>query len=259
MLTLDQIKSYYEEGLHRFPRFLLREYLQHKILEIVFNSEFATGLSFLGGTCLRIIHGNQRFSEDLDFDNLALSDKQFAEVAEIIRKGLEEEGYSVEIRTVMKGAWHCYIRFPRLLYDEGLTGHIGEKILIQLDTEPQEFDFEPERVILNKYDVFTTVLTTPLPLLMAQKCYAVMNRPRKEGRDFYDLAFLMARNITPDYNYLNAKLAITEPEKLRQVLLGTCSSINLKEMAADVEPFLFRPSDVGKVDRFDQLLKGYAF
>ncbi|MGI4871815.1 MAG: nucleotidyl transferase AbiEii/AbiGii toxin family protein [Janthinobacterium lividum] len=29
-------------------------------------------LLFPGGTCLRIVHGNQRFSEDLDFDNSGL-------------------------------------------------------------------------------------------------------------------------------------------------------------------------------------------
>ncbi len=62
MLTLPEIEKFYPESLRGYKRFLLREYLQHKVLQIVFNSEFADKLAFLGGTCLRIVHGNTRFS-----------------------------------------------------------------------------------------------------------------------------------------------------------------------------------------------------
>ena len=141
---------------------MLREYLQYKILEIVYASGYANFLCFLGGTCLRIVHGNQRFSEDLDFDNRGLKEEQFAEIADIIKKQLEREGYDIEIKLVMRGAWHCYIKFPSrltvgqgLLFGEGLSEHKEEKILIQIDTEPQFYNFEPERVILNKFEVFT--------------------------------------------------------------------------------------------------------
>jgi len=188
---------------------MLREYLQFKILEIVFESKYATDLCFLGGTCLRIVHGNRRFSEDLDFDNIKMKEDSFGEVASEIQKQLEREGYEVELKTVMKGAWHCHIKFPGLLFEEGLSGHREEKILIQLDTEPQHYGFKPERFILNRFEVFTTILTTPLPLLMAQKFYAVINRDRNKGRDFYDLVFLMSKDVTPDYNYLDQKLSVS--------------------------------------------------
>lgn len=207
MLTLREIQPFYPENLHRFPRFLLREYLQYKILEIIFESKYATHLCFLGGTCLRIVHGNKRFSEILDFDNIDLKEDAFQDIATEIEKQLEREGYEVELKTVMKGAWHCHIKFPGLLFEEGLSGYREEKIFIQLDTEPQHFDYEPERHILNKFDVFSTILTTPLPLLMAQKIYAIINRKRNKGRDFFDLVFLMSRDIKPNYNYLDAKLS----------------------------------------------------
>ena len=67
MLTLSEIEKVYPESLRGFKRFILREYLQHKLLQILFDSEYANELCFLGGTCLRIVHGNTRFSEDLDF------------------------------------------------------------------------------------------------------------------------------------------------------------------------------------------------
>jgi predicted nucleotidyltransferase component of viral defense system len=151
MLTLSEIRPYFSEELHHFPRFMLREYLQYKILEILFESSYATDLCFLGGTCLRIAHGNRRFSEDLDFDNISLEEQDFKKVAGEIQKGLRREGYEIELKTVMKRAWHCHIKFPGLLFEEGLTDHREEKILIQLDTEPQHFDYEPERFVLNRF------------------------------------------------------------------------------------------------------------
>ena len=73
MLTLSQITEQYAEALRPFKRNILREYLQYKILEIMFASEYATKLSFLGGTALRIVYGNTRFSADVDFDNFRLT------------------------------------------------------------------------------------------------------------------------------------------------------------------------------------------
>ncbi|MDR8389519.1 nucleotidyl transferase AbiEii/AbiGii toxin family protein [Aliifodinibius sp. S!AR15-10] len=241
MLPLSEIRPYYSEELHRFPRFMLREYLQYKILEILYESPFATDLCFLGGTCLRIVHGNRRFSEDLDFDNISLEEDAFKEVANEIQKGLEREGYEVELKTMMKGAWHCHIKFPGLLFDEGLSGHQEEKILIQLDTEPQHFDYDPEQFLLNRFEVFSTIWTTP-PLLMAQKLYAIINRDRNKGRDFYDLAFLMGRDIKPNYQYLEAKVSISDPESLKEAVLTKCQQLDMEAKAKDVEPFLFDAS-----------------
>ena len=255
MLSLREIRPYFPETLHRFPRFMIREYLQYKILEILYNSSFATDLCFLGGTCLRIVHGNRRFSEDLDFDNISLSENAFDSVAAHIQKELRREGYRAELKTVMKGAWHCYIRFPGLLFEEGLSGHKEEKILLQLDTEPQHFDYDPEKVILNRFDIFTTILSTPLTLLMAQKFYAIIHRKRNKGRDFYDIVFLLGKGIIPNYDYLNVKTGITNANQLKEVILSVCDKISMKEMADDVAPFLFKPKDTRKVLLFEEYKK----
>ena len=259
MLTLDEIQSFYPEILQRYPKFLLREYLQYKILEIIYESPYARDLCFLGGTCLRIVHGNQRFSEDLDFDNLSLSEDKFRSVAKHIEKELVREGFKTEMRTVMKGAWHCHVKFPGLLFDKGLSGHREEKILIQLDTEPQHFDFEPDRFVLNRFEVFTTIFTTPLSLLMAQKLYAIINRDKNKGRDFYDLVFLMSRNVQPNYEYLNEKISVSNANSLKNIVLEKCQQLNMEEMAKDVEPFLFKPTDRKKVVQFEDVVRQYAF
>lgn len=255
MLTLPEIEKFYPENLRSYKRFLLREYLQHKILQIIFESKYATKFIFLGGTCLRIVYGNNRFSEDLDFDNFRIEEAAFETVSKTIQKELSKEGYTVEMKTVYKGAYHCFIRFPELLFKEGLSGHLEEKILIQLDTEPQNFDFSPERFLLNRFDVFTEILITPKDMLLAQKFYAVLNRPRNKGRDFFDIVFLLSLTSKPDYDYLKLKLNISDSKELKERVLERCKELNMQQMAEDVAPFLFNPADAKKIIYFPEYLQ----
>ena len=131
----------------------------------------------------------------------------------IIKKKLEREGYEVDFRNVFKGAYHCHIKFPGLLFKEGLSGHKDERILIQLDTEPQHFKFKPEPFILNKFDVFTQIFITPLDILLSQKFFAICNRKQPKGRDFFDAVFLLGK-IKPNYDYLELKMDIKTPSCL---------------------------------------------
>lgn len=255
MLALAEIEKFYPENLRGYKRFILREYLQHKILQIIYESDFATHLSFLGGTCLRIVHGNNRFSEDLDFDNFQIEEATFQKVADLIEKELGKEGYTVEMKTIFRGAYHCHIRFPELLYREGLSGHLEEKILIQLDTEPQHFEFVPDRFLINRFDVFTQILITPKDLLLAQKFYAVLNRPRNKGRDFFDIVFLLSLINRPNYEYLKLKAGITNADRLKERVLQRCNEIDMEEMGRDVAPFLFNPRDVKKVTLFPDFIQ----
>ncbi|HWK06347.1 MAG TPA: nucleotidyl transferase AbiEii/AbiGii toxin family protein [Puia sp.] len=255
MLTLSEIEKNYPDNLKSYKPFILREYLQHKILQIIFDSKYAAYLSFLGGTCLRIVHGNTRFSEDLDFDNFSLKEDIFEDIATHIKNKLSQEGYTVEMKTVYRGAYHCYIRFPKLLYQEGLSGHLEEKILIQLDTEPQHFDFTPEKYILNRFDVFTQIFNTPLDILLAQKFYAILNRQRNKGRDFFDVVFILSKIDSPNYDYLNLKVNISNAKQLKERILEKCSQINMETMAKDVQPFLFNPADAKRVILFPDYIK----
>jgi predicted nucleotidyltransferase component of viral defense system len=254
MLSLKEIKAFYPESLHPYERFILREYLQYKILEIIFESPFSNKLAFLGGTCLRIIYGNTRFSGDLDFDNFQLSEEDFKGISGIVKVKLEKLGYEAEIRNLMKGAYHCYIRFPELLYQQGLSGHKDERILIQLDTEAHNFSFQPNKPILNKFDVFTQIFSTPEELLLAQKFYAIIKRKRNKGRDFFDVTCLLSRGIKPNYDYLNLKLGIQTSDELRKQTLEKCAILDMNEMAKDVEPFLFDRKETKKVLLFPELL-----
>src|SRR5680860_249655 len=191
MLSLANIEKYYPANEQPFKKSILREYLQYKILEIIFNSKISQSLAFLGGTTLRIVYNNNRFSEDLDFDNFGISEEDFTALAAEVKKGLELQGYEVEIKNVFKGAYRSYIRMPKVLFDNKMASMQEEKILIQLDTAPHDFEYVRDTKIINKFDVFTQIYTTPLDILLAQKFYAALNRPRTKGRDFFDIVFLL--------------------------------------------------------------------
>lgn len=257
-MSLPEIRSYYPEFLHSRGEFLLREYLQYKILELLFQSDYALKFAFLGGTCLRIVHNNQRFSEDLDFDNFNLTEKDFEAVSNIIRTGLERQGFEIEMRNVIRGAYHCYIRFPGLLYETGLSGHREAKILINLDTEPQGFEFEAESFFLNRFDVFTTIRVTPPDLLLSRKILTIMQRRRPKGRDFFDVVFLMGKT-QPNYAFLDWKIQLSTPEAVKGRLLTVCEKIDFQEMARDVEPFLFNSEDVRRVQLFPEYVRSASF
>jgi predicted nucleotidyltransferase component of viral defense system len=254
MLDLQQIKNEYSEPLQGYERAIVREYLQYKILQAIFESIQASQLSFLGGTALRIVHGNSRFSEDIDLDNFGLSWLEFGELAQSVKLFLELEGFLVETNLVAKDAFHCDLRFPELLFQQGLSPHQQEKILIQLDTVAQGYNYLPEVRILNKFDVFTEVRVTPLNILLSQKIFTAVKRKRPKGRDFYDITFLFSKT-QPDFGFLSQTMGITSPEGLRQELLLKIEDFDFDTLAGDVAPFLITKEQVKRVSKFREFWK----
>lgn len=259
MLSLKNIEQYYPDNQRPFKRNILREYLQYKILEIIFNSKYAQDLVFLGGTALRIVYNNSRFSEDLDFDNLRLTPEQFADLAsEVIKKGLELQGYEVEIKNVFKGAYRSYIRMPKVLFDNDMSDMQEENIMIQIDTVPHVFDYKKDTKILNKFDVFTQIFTTPIDILLSQKIYAALNRKRAKGRDFFDIVFLIPQT-KPNYEYLEVKLGIKNGVELKKVLIEKTADFDFDGLAKDIEPFLLNSEDSKKVKMFKKYVASIEF
>lgn len=98
MINLQQIFEQYPNSLRSHKESILKEYLQCKILYIIFESKCANKLSFLGGTALRILYNNARFSEDLDFDSFGIDLDEFTNLGEIIKENLEEKGLKLKLK-----------------------------------------------------------------------------------------------------------------------------------------------------------------
>jgi predicted nucleotidyltransferase component of viral defense system len=257
MLNLQQIIEQYPDQLRRYQTALLREYLQYKILQALFESQQASQLSFIGGTALRIVYGNDRFSEDIDLDNFNLSEQSFADMMNKVKRRLELEDFQVEISMTFSEAFHCYLRFPGLLYKQGLSPLQEHKILIQVDTVAQDYDYLAEIKILNKFDVFTEIRVTPEDLLLSQKIYSTVNRKRAKGRDFYDITFLFSK-AKPNFDFIHQKMGICSPEKLRTEFLRRIEDYDFEALAEDVAPFLISQTQVNRVRKFKEFWQQVA-
>lgn len=254
MLDLKQIESFYPENLRIHKRNLLREYLQYVILDVIYNSQYGSRLVFMGGTAIHMIHGNRRFSEDLDFDNKGLSRDDFEGLSQNVLRKLDLYGYSVEIQNRYREAFRCLVKFPGIFYQYDISSHPQEKLTIQIDSEPQNVDYKAERVFLNKFDIFLKINVVPPEMLLAQKILAILNRPRTIGRDFYDVIFLFSKT-NPDFNFLKEKMGLNEKIEIKEKLLLKCEKINFKKLTEDVKPFLFYPSEAEKIKLFPDFIR----
>jgi predicted nucleotidyltransferase component of viral defense system len=249
MLTIEQISKNFPLPLRqRNPRGMLVEYLQYELLDSLFKNPAAAELSFIGGTAIRILYDSPRFSEDLDFDNFGLSFSQFEELLKTACRDMEYKGFLVEYRVVEKGAWHCYIRFPKILHEAGLSPDVEQKILIRIDSEEKEKLYDQNKVYLNGFTVYRQLLAAPAAILLAQKMTAILYRKREKGRDIFDVSFLSGLTA-PDFGYIERLVGMDRPEFLRhfEERLG---NLDLNSMARDVEPFLFAPEQRERVATF---------
>jgi predicted nucleotidyltransferase component of viral defense system len=253
MLEMNQIQSYYPENQTVFKKNILREYLQYKILEIIYSSHYAVKMMFMGGTAIRIVHGHNRFSEDLDFDNFDLTTKDFENLTDTIKQQLSLEGYQVEIKNIFKQAFHCHISILEILFLNNISQHKEEKLVIRIDTEPQGITYEYDTFIINKFDVFTRILVVPVDILLSQKILAILKRRRALGRDFIDAIYLLGRT-KPNLDYLKQTANISGIEGLKRALIDRCETINMEDLARDVEPFLIYSTDLKKLALFREYI-----
>ena len=72
----DSMLSHYDLTTEQNKRNAIFEVNQQVILAGLYNAGFFESAAFYGGTCLRIFHGLQRFSEDMDF-SLLTQDEYF--------------------------------------------------------------------------------------------------------------------------------------------------------------------------------------
>ena len=262
MISFDEIKSFFAESLRRDPAYydyMLKEYFHYRMLDMIFSGEFATKLSFIGGTNLRILHHIQRFSEDLDFDSFDLSREEFMKLTDRVIDRLKQEGIHVEAEDKEKdhklAAFRRKIIFPGLLYELGFTGHREKKLLIKIESEPHHYKYEPIKPIIQKFNVFTQVFTPSPGILLSMKTGAVLERGK--GRDFYDFIFLSG--VTdPDFGYLEAKFGITNFSQLYDRILESSQATDFKLRSRDFEKLVFDEAETRKVLFFREYIQQKA-
>lgn len=236
MLSLNQILSYAKSK--QLNRNILTEYLQHELLDSLFQQKGSEYFSFIGGTAIRICWQGRRFSQDLDFDTIALND--FDRLLRQTTDQMRLKGFKLEFRLIHKGAYHCHIKFPQA------------KLLIKVDATTPKL-FVSTTHLVNKYGVFRTIKTAPPAVLLAKKLLTIQNRKRPKGRDLYDVTFLWGLS-EPDLSYIKK----TSGKSLNDLLAGIkkyVTTLNLNDLAKEVSPFLEDQSDLDRVRQFNSFLK----
>ena len=188
----------------------LREIMQDVALAGLNRSGFFEKAAFYGGTALRIFHGLDRYSEDLDFSLLA-ANKSFS--LEPFFEGMLQEfeavGMKVSVQEKAKTKtsnidsaflktetiWKELV-LEKMIPQLGLDLSPRIKIKIEVDTNPPlGFDTE-EKLLLRPYSFYVKCFT--LPHLFAGKMHALLFRQWKQrvkGRDWYDLEWYIKKGV----------------------------------------------------------------
>ncbi len=198
----------------------LREILQEIVLLGLSRAGFFDHALFYGGTALRILHGLDRFSEDLDFSLIAPNENfDLSVYADAVIEALHSFGFEVTIQmknteSNIKSAFLKGNTSQHLLNIEApddIVKTFGQgrlvKIKFEVDTQPP-LDFESEKKTLLVPSPFT-INTMTLPSLFAGKMHAILCRnwsTRPKGRDWYDLVWYIAHEYELDLGHLNARL-----------------------------------------------------
>lgn len=232
----------------------LKEISQEVILYALSEAGFFEHAAFLGGTCLRINHGLDRFSEDLDFSlKMANGEFKISDYLDEVIRVMNVYGYDIELSGSDKANDSVQSRF---LKDDSLKKLLNFKHKQDIRRKIQikfEVDINPPEGanIVADYLSFPTqfmIMTYDLPSLMAGKVHALLCRPYTKGRDWYDFLWYAGQKIQINTVLLNNALEQMGPWKdqsiqisddwIHEQLLLKVKSIDWNAAKHDVEKFL---------------------
>lgn len=251
----NQMLSAYDRTTEQQKRNAIFEVNQQIILAGLYNGGFFNEAAFYGGTCLRIFHGLQRFSEDMDFSLLAPNeDFDFTKYFQPIIDQFALVDRNVEIKKKDKKNFgkveSAFLKDNTDVYDITFQTEKSIKIKIEVDTQPP-MSFHTEQKLQLLPESFMTRCFT-LPCLYAGKMHALVYRAwknRVKGRDWYDFEWYVRHNVPLNFTHLHERALqfnnedITKEsflEKLNEHLATT----DINQVKADVLPFIRNPKEM---------------
>ncbi|MFI4937175.1 MAG: nucleotidyl transferase AbiEii/AbiGii toxin family protein [Candidatus Berkiellales bacterium] len=178
-----------------------KELLHHDILRILSKEGLLAGLTFMGGTCLRLCYGSNRLSEDLDFTGGAdFSKKTLSHMAQTLTDSLATKyGLHVDVSQPKRGSGNVDTWVIKVQTRPGRKEIPTQRINIDICAIPS-YQSKP-MVLLNPYGV--EMGTSGLILLaesreeiFADKIVAfTLRKNRIKYRDLWDMVWLHQNNI----------------------------------------------------------------
>jgi len=242
---------------------VLQELMQQYVLISLSRAGMFSAAIFHGGTCLRLIHGMSRFSEDLDF-LLKQPDPGFRwkKYLEAVGRDCAQEGIDLELQD--KSAADMTVQKAFLKTDS-----IGKVLLLELPFErpnPRkiriklEIDTNPPAGSTYQTSYLTfpgiaALTTQTLTSGFGTKAHALLCRKYVKGRDWYDFVWYSSRKIKPDLELLRNALfqqgpwagqtLPMTPAWFLENMEAAIRRVDWQEAGADVRRFVPTPEQPG--------------
>ena len=263
----EKMLSVYDQSTDTARRNAIYEVSQQIVLAGLADGGFFDKAAFYGGTCLRIFHGLNRFSEDMDF-TLLKEDTSF-HLEQYFQPVIDQfalVGRKVEIKKKDKKNFgkveSAFLKDTTEVYDVSFQTEKSIKVKIEVDTVPP-LKFTTEQKILLQPKSFLTRCVA-LPDLYAGKMHALVFRAWKsriKGRDWYDFEWYVRNGIPLDWNHLHERILQFNGQDLaledfKEALRHRLASADISSVKNDVRPFLNNPAelDIWSNDYFLQLV-----
>lgn len=226
----------------------LKEELQYYVLNFIYHHPEYSSWIMYGGSALRIIHGLDRMSVDLDFEVSHAVTEKFLEE---LKKEMDEHfantyGTNADFLAVKTTNGRGLLL--KFTVGEKLSfGHSSKQIHIKIDLNhfvaPKTVT---ERRPINRDQLSFVIITYNMSALMASKIAAIFLRGTRgvgdaiyeeKGRDIYDLLWYMNKKVVPDFDYISAKdIDIKDPRALFDKLTIQINKVSDKNLEQDLEP-----------------------
>lgn len=262
----EWIESYEPKNIQDTEQ-ALREIMQEIALAGLYRANFFKHAAFYGGTALRIFHGLNRFSEDLDFSLLQKdADFEFDHYFKSIVDEFQALGIKVSLNQKMKSTIStidsAFLKsdtlWSELIFEDTipqikLSIKPSIKIKLEIDTNPP-LRFGTENKLLTKpFSFYVNCLT--LPDLFAGKMHALLFRKwktRVKGRDWYDLDWYIKKGVKINLTHF-CQRAIESgdwahetmtKDQLLELLALKIASLDINRVKEDVIRFIPNPQDL---------------
>ena len=236
----------------------IHEVMQEIVLAGLYKAGFFDKAAFYGGTCLRIFHGLQRFSEDMDFsllqtdENFTLENYFEPIIAEFKALG-KEVVINKKAKTTQTNVESAFLKENTEIYNLQFTTEKQVKIKIEIDTQPPPDFITEYKLLLLPFSFMTRCYS--LPDLYAGKMHAVLFRNwknRVKGRDWYDFEWYVRNNVPLSFNHLQKRVEQINnldakkftPEVFKKMLEERIEKTNIEAVKSDVRPFLKDPQEL---------------
>lgn len=201
----------------------LKEIAQEIALMALSRAGFFRIAAFQGGTCLRILHGLPRFSEDLDFV-LEEPDNKFnwQDYIKNMREEFSAYGYSLQVTNKTKLDKAVRAAFLKadstgglLVLNETKTNRPKLQIKLEIDTNPPARSTYELKYL--DFPLAYSVQAQDLPSLFASKCHALLCREYTKGRDWFDFGWYVSRRVRINFELLENALQQAGPWKDKNI------------------------------------------